>query len=82
MARLIKRDYVDKETKEIIQKGTAFNGSSEKLKKLIELGIVSEKWTGEELSKEQIKKLLDEKEVEYKTSANKEELLEVLNGTE
>lgn len=82
MARLIKRDYVDKESKEIIRKGTTFEGSPEKLKKLVELGIVSEIWTGDELTKEQIKKMLDQKEVEYKVSSTKEGLLKALNGAD
>nr|WP_321303344.1 hypothetical protein [uncultured Trichococcus sp.] len=54
MAYLIKRDYVDAESKEIIRKGTVFDGESEKLKRLLELGIVSEVHIDSELPKEKI----------------------------
>ena len=78
-AKVIKR-FKDKFTRDLYVPGDLFEGSKERVEYLIELEYLQPTSDYNSMTRKEILKLLDEKNIKYNPKAKKEDLIELLQG--
>lgn len=78
-AKVIKR-FKDKFTRDLYVPGDLFEGSKERVEYLIELEYLQPTSDYNSMTRKEILKLLDEKNIKYNPKAKKEDLIELLKG--
>lgn len=78
-AKVIKR-FKDKFTRDLYVPGDLFEGSKERVEYLIELEYLQPTSDYNSMTRKEILKLLDEKNIKYNPKAKKDELIKLLQG--